>query len=255
MISFADDSFRNPKHVYYWYGLAFQAGAINAGGFLSCRSFVSHVTGVGTQIGMNIGIGKFIPALELLTIPFSFLLGAIVAAFLVDDRQAKGLRPAYVIVTGLILFLLLSVITIGLIGGFGPFGEPFELLQDVALVSSLCMACGLQNASGVTATQGTIRTTHLTGILTDYGINLVRNRHLKKFSKGKYKQVIFNRIRLKTFLSFSMGSTLTSIVCLKYKYWGFLIPCTTATLFFYLSLLASKFPDFLQRTPTGLKNL
>lgn len=38
-----------------WLILSFTAGAVNAGGFLSCQRFVSHVTGFVTISGLNFG--------------------------------------------------------------------------------------------------------------------------------------------------------------------------------------------------------
>jgi len=239
MIQFNKNSFRNSKHVLYWYGLAFQAGAINAGGFLACHSFVSHVTGFGTMIGIQVASGQVLQALELLAIPFYFLAGASLSALLIDKRQALGKPAAYVTVAGLIFFCILSVFFAGNLGWLGDFGEPFELYQDILLVSPLCIACGLQNASGVSATQGMIRTTHLTGILTDYGVNLVRNRYLKRFSKEKYRQVVINKVRLGTFIAFSTGSTISAVVFLKFQYKGFLLPCVTSFVFFGVSYMVS----------------
>ena len=248
MIAFTENSFRNSKHVLCWYGLALQAGAINAGGFLACHSFVSHVTGVGTTIGIQIAAGNLLTAMELLIIPFSFMGGVIISALLIDDRQAKGKAPAYAQVMGIIHFLLLLAFISGKLGWLGEFGEPFEFFGDLFLVSILCMSCGLQNASIVSATRGTIRTTHLTGILTDLGIYLIRIRHLKRFSKERYRQLIINRIRLGTFLIFSSGSALSSALFLKFEYSGFILPCITSFIFFSISCIVNIRPDFLTRS-------
>jgi uncharacterized membrane protein YoaK (UPF0700 family) len=214
MMDFSPDSFRNQKHVLSWYGLAFQAGAINASGFLVGHSFVSHVTGIGTMVGIEVAAGRVISALELLAVPLSFLAGAMSSGVLIDHRKALGKRPYYPISMGLIFSILLAVFLWGLWG----------LHHEMVLVAALCYACGLQNASIVSATQGTVRTTHLTGILTDFGIYLIRNPHLKPFSKERYRQISINRIRLGTFMAFSAGSTLSAVTFMRFHYWGFCFP-------------------------------
>jgi uncharacterized membrane protein YoaK (UPF0700 family) len=235
MIQFNENSFRNKKHVLCWFGFAFQAGAINAGGFLSCHSFVSHVTGIGTLIGIRLGAGEILAAIELLSIPFSFLAGAVISALLIDRLQLLHRPPRYITTLIIISSLLGVTLILGCLGLFGEFGEPFERGRDIILVSALCAACGLQNASMVSATRGQIRTTHLTGILTDFGVSLVRVRHLRRFSKEKYRQVFANRIRLGTLLFFSTGSALASVIFVKYQYAGFALPFLTSLLLLAVS--------------------
>src|SRR6185295_11610107 len=109
MFDFSPHSFQTTYHRALWYGLAFQAGAINAGGFLSTHSFVSHITGVGTSVGVEVASHNLLTALELLTIPLSFLFGAMVSSYLIDRRKALGKSPLYVPVMGLI-WLLLSMV-------------------------------------------------------------------------------------------------------------------------------------------------
>jgi uncharacterized membrane protein YoaK (UPF0700 family) len=235
MIDFTANSFRNTKHVLCWYGLAFQSGAVNAGGFLACQSFVSHVTGVGTTIGIQVASGHFVAALELLAIPIAYFAGALFSALLIDQKKALGKEPSYVAAMGIIALLYLYILIAGSLGLLGEFGEPFELYGDIALVAALCIACGLQNAAITSATNGTIRTTHLTGIVTDFGINLIKVKHLKSHTKEKYRQSSINKIRLGTFLSFSAGSALSTSLFLKFKYFGFIVPSVTSTVFFIIS--------------------
>jgi uncharacterized membrane protein YoaK (UPF0700 family) len=228
MLAFTSKSFRNPKHVALWLSLAFQAGAINAGGWITCHSFVSHVTGVGTQIGMHIGQQNLLTAYELLAAPVSFILGAVASGFLIDRPRALGKKPRYVTAMFIIFGLLAFVFGEGLYGEFGEFGEPLLLGRDVLLLSVLSFVCGLQNASVTSATRGAIRTTHLTGISTDLGLNWVKVLYLPRFSRERYRELLINRVRLGTFVSFSLGSALGALVFLRYHYLGFALPASTA---------------------------
>ncbi|MEO5969897.1 MAG: YoaK family protein [Bdellovibrionia bacterium] len=253
MIQFNENSFRNRKHVFCWFGFAFQAGAINAGGFLACHSFVSHVTGIGTQIGIQLGLGEILAAIELLSVPFSFLAGAVVSALLIDRRQLLHKPPKYLTALVIISVLLGTALILGYYGLFGAFGEPFERGRDVILVSLLCAACGLQNASMVSATRGQIRTTHLTGTLTDFGVALIRVKYLRRFSKEKYRQVLVNRIRLGTLLFFSTGSALSSVICAKYEYMGFALPFLTSLLLLAVSYTMNS--KRMIQDPRSLKSI
>ncbi len=235
MIDFTRDSLRTPTHVLSWYVFAFQAGAINAAGFLSCHSFVSHMTGIGTMFGIQMASANFLGMLELVAVPGSFLLGAIFSSLLIEQRRLSGKEPLYTLAMGIIFILLATVLVLGCLGWLGRFGEPFELGRDVFSVSLLCIACGLQNATVTSATAGAIRTTHLTGILSDYGVNLVRIRYLPVLSKERYWAILTNRSRLGTFLSFSVGSALSATLCVRFEYLGFALPTATSLIFVLLA--------------------
>ena len=77
--------------------LSMSAGAVNAGAFLACQRFVSHVTGTVTLIGLDFGRWPLLG--EYMLVLLCFLVGAMTAVFLlaqrwfrVRDRDAAGVR-------------------------------------------------------------------------------------------------------------------------------------------------------------------
>lgn len=240
MVHFSLRSLRNKRSILFWCGLAFQAGAINAGGFLASRSFVSHVTGIGTMIGIKVAEHRLYAAAELLIVPLSFLCGAAYSALIIDRRRALKKPPHFILAMATIWLLVSIIFVTGSLGHLGQFGEDLVDYRDLIVISALCFACGLQNASIVSSTHGAIRTTHLTGIVTDFGINLVRIPYIRKYSKERYREILVNRIRLGTFCSFSFGSALSASLFLKHQYLGFIVPFTTSTLFLFIAFQASR---------------
>ena len=79
-------SILSPKFAYFWIVLSFQAGALNAAGYLACHRFVSHVTGYGTLYGVEASRVQWSEAWGMLSVPIFFILGAMVSAFYVDRR-------------------------------------------------------------------------------------------------------------------------------------------------------------------------
>lgn len=146
--------------------LAFVAGAVNAGGFVMLGHFSSHITGAVAHIGIHATDGD----LNLLKISLgllgSFLLGSICASLLVSWGRRHHFRGQYAAAL---------LVEAALLACFGFFGDTLEqhvwlLLPAPALLLTLSM--GLQNALITKLSNAEIRTTHLTGIITDIGIEL-----------------------------------------------------------------------------------
>lgn len=203
-----------------WVILAFHAGYLNAGGFLSSHRFVAHMTGIGTGIGLSVSAGDYWIALELVLAPISFMVGAAYAGYLVDKKIVADREPRVLNGVACILFLNCAVFFGGISGFFGDFGEPLLLQRDFILLFMLTFTCGLQNGLFVSLTSGQIRTTHITGLVTDVGLAVVRSLVIKNPDK-RNTEVRKNWLRVATILSFSIGSLIAAIIFQRIGYWGF----------------------------------
>ncbi len=223
------------ENVVLWCLLAFQAGFINAGGFLACHRFVSHVTGYGSQIGLGFTSEGIWLSLEMMLAPLSFIAGASFSAFWIDRPYYQNRSPK--VGTCLIIqsILLIFVFGFGELGFFGEFGEPLVLQRDFILLFSLCFICGMQNAAFACLTNGQIRTTHMTGLSTDLGMNLVRIPFLNVDEREKTYQKRLNWLRVATFLSFMLGSAISAVAFTALGYHGFLVPALTSLIVLFKS--------------------
>ncbi len=149
--------------------LSMSAGAVNAGAYLACQRFVSHVTGTVTLIGVDFGSWSL--AAEYLLVLLCFVMGAMTAVFLIAVAPPKQ-YPARSL--QLVAFLIALVAPLGLLGLFGKFGQSVEGPGDFILLSLLSFAMGLLNATAAASTTINARLTHLTGHATELGINLAR---------------------------------------------------------------------------------
>jgi uncharacterized membrane protein YoaK (UPF0700 family) len=146
--------------------LTFVAGATNAGGFLAVGQYTSHMTGVVSNIADAIVLGHVVLALGSLCMVLAFLGGAMCTAVLVNWGLRRTLLSAY----GLPLLLESLLLLI-----FGLFGGAINLVGAIFVpltVLLLCFIMGLQNAVITKISHAEIRTTHVTGLLTDFGIEL-----------------------------------------------------------------------------------
>ena len=146
--------------------LAFTAGAINAGGFLAVQQYTSHVTGMVSALADNLVLGHGALVVDALVAVLAFLLGAMVCAQLVNHARRRAMASEYA------LPLLLEAGLILVFGLLGPWLAHYEGLLLPFTVLLLCFIMGLQNAVVTKLSHAVIRTTHMTGIVTDLGIEL-----------------------------------------------------------------------------------
>lgn len=206
-----------------WTILAFQAGWINAGGFLACFRFVTHTTGFATQFGYDVAVAKWSDALGMLTVPLFFMAGAMLSGFYVDAPLSRGQKPKFYVAFLYSTTFLTAVTALGYSGTFGPFGQNYDPVYSYLLIALLCLTAGIQNAVTSTASHNTVRTSHLTGHTTDLGIGLVRILTSSNKEKLKY-EIARNQIRILVITGFILGSVVSSFVFLQVGYIGFIAP-------------------------------
>ena len=155
--------------------LAFVAGAINAGGFLAVQQYTSHMTGIVSAMADHLALGLYLPVLAGVGVLLSFVAGAACSAVMVNYSRRRQLHGEYAFPLLLEAFLLLC---------FGLLGHTLEKIDGLFVsmtVMLLGFIMGLQNAVITKISRAEIRTTHITGIVTDIGIELGRllywNRH------------------------------------------------------------------------------
>lgn len=228
----------SPKTYADWFLLAFLAGNINTGGFLSAGRFVSHVTGFATLTGISFAKGNFLEAIGLMSIPIYFLVGVMVSGYLTERRRSVDVHSQkYAPVMGIVAFLL-GLATLGGAGNlFGGFGVPVNLGHDYFLLALLCGACGLQNAAITSASGSTVRTTHLTGLTTDLGLGIIRAEVHYASKEGQAADRKSNLLRVGTIVSFFLGSLIGAFFYTHFQYLGFLLPMILAI---YASFSAAR---------------
>ncbi len=151
-----------------WLGctLAAIAGATNAGGFLAVGEYTSHMTGIVSAVADNLVLGDLEIALAGVAFMLAFVSGSMTTAWMVNWSLRRQLRSA---------FARPLVVEAGLLLIFGIFGAAINLFAALFVpltVLVLCFIMGLQNAVITKVSNAVIRTTHVTGLLTDLGIEL-----------------------------------------------------------------------------------
>lgn len=163
--------------------LAFVAGAINAGGFLAVNRYTSHMTGIISGIADDLVLGELALVLAAIAFLATFIGGAAVCAIMVSWARRRDMRGQFV------LPLLLEAALLLLFGVLGPNLDKMVELFVPATVLLLCFIMGLQNAVLTKISHAEIRTTHMTGVVTDLGIELGRLAYWNQ-TKGEGTPII-----------------------------------------------------------------
>jgi len=211
--------------------LAFNAGAINAGGFLVVGMYTSHMTGFASMISDMLVLGSFTVAIGAAGALLAFLAGAACTAVLVNWARQNHLRSEYALPLLLEAGLLL---VFGLLGATLNRQTPFAVPLTVLV---LAFTMGLQNAlvSKISASQ--IRTTHMTGVITDMGIELGKLFYWNQGARPPELQVRANRIKLRLY-AMLLGAFMAGGVvgAAGFKYLGFVWVLPMAGLLLLMSL-------------------
>lgn len=146
--------------------LAFVAGATNAGAYLAVRQYTSHMTGVLSGMADALAMGEWTLAGAALGALLAFMSGAALCAVLVNFGRRRAWQSVFA--TPLLVEAALMLV-------FGVLGARLARVEGLfvpATVSLLCFMMGLQNAVITKVSRAEIRTTHVTGLVTDLGIEL-----------------------------------------------------------------------------------
>ena len=211
--------------------LAFIAGALNAGGFLAIGQYTSHMTGIVSAAADNLVEGNIVLMITAVFALFAFICGAASTAIMVNYAKRQGIIYFYspTLIAEAILLLIFGLV--------GKKLQEHDLLQLSMTAILLCYVMGLQNALITKISHAQIRTTHLTGLVTDIGIELGKliywNRSTNSPPNSEV-QVNQHKLMIYTVLltCFFVGGILGAV---GFKYVGFI---SSVPLAFALLILA-----------------
>lgn len=209
--------------------LSFVAGATNAGGFLAVGQYTSHMTGIVSSVADDVVLGHFGLAAAGLTCLMAFVLGAMCTAIMVNWGLRQRLHSSYSLPLMLESFALLV---------FGLFGAAIAAWSQLFMpitVLLLCFIMGLQNAVITKISKADIRTTHITGLVTDIGIELGKWVYINRLDGSS--SVRANRERLRVQTGLVMGFLIGGLLgALGFKHLGYVTTVPLAALLWLLSL-------------------
>ena len=181
--------------------LAFVAGLVNVVGFLAVQRLTTNVTGHFAFFVDEFFKLDFLQAFIYLLYILFFLFGSFTSNLIVEIISRKSERYMYVVPTGfesIILFMIALS------------GQALISRNPNLVAFSLLFAMGLQNSLVTSISNAVVRTTHLTGLFTDLGIELSQ-LFFYKTKEQKKKLVSSIKLRLSIISFFFIGGIIGGI--------------------------------------------
>ena len=181
--------------------LSFVAGIVNVAGFLSVQQLTTNVTGHFAFFVDEVFKLDFWKVFVYFLYILFFFLGSFVSNFLVEMVAKKNQKQIYIIPTLIESIILFTV-------AFA--GEPLINKHPDLIAYSLLFAMGLQNSLVTTISNATVRTTHLTGLFTDLGIELSQLFFYRK-RESQVKLLSSIKLRLTIIVFFFIGGIISGV--------------------------------------------
>ncbi|MDX6747158.1 YoaK family protein [Polaribacter sp. PL03] len=143
--------------------LSFVAGTVNVTGFLSFNQLTTNVTGHFALFISDVANFEFWKGTIYLLYIFSFLFGSFLSSFLIEKFKRKEKLNIFVLPTIIESIILISIATIS---------NLTDIKYPNIIICLLLLAMGMQNSYVTKISNTIVRTTHLTGLFTDLGIEL-----------------------------------------------------------------------------------
>lgn len=179
--------------------LSFVAGVVNVAGFLAVQKLTTNVTGHFAFFVDEVFKLNFKQGLIYFLYIFFFFLGSFFSSLLVEFLLRRNEIYSYVIPTAIESAILFAIAI---------FGEYLVTDSPNVLAYILLFAMGLQNSLVTKISNATVRTTHLTGLFTDLGIELSQ---LFFYHEELFRKKLFVSIKLRlSIISFFFIGGITS---------------------------------------------
>ena len=205
------------------------AGATNAGGFLAVGQYTSHMSGILSSVADNVVLGQLQLAAAGLALLSAFIGGSMTTTWIVNWSLRRQMRSAFA------RPLLVESALLLIFGLFGTGINHFAGLFVPLTVLLLCFIMGLQNAVITKISHAEIRTTHVTGLLTDLGIEIGKLLYIN--GPAYSQKVVANRskLRIHALLVFSfLGGALLG--AFGFKTYGYISTVPLAIILLVLTI-------------------
>ncbi len=187
--------------------LSFVAGIVNVVGFLAVQKLTTNVTGHFAFMVEEALKFNFHQSLFYFIYIFSFLFGAFFSNFIIEITEKVTDRYIYIIpvLTEVVILTVIALVRF-----------EFIITNPNLIACAMLFAMGLQNSLVTTISNSVVRTTHLTGLFTDLGIEISQLFFFKS-TEQKTKLVSSIKLRMIIITTFFIGGIIAGLLFSSFK--------------------------------------
>lgn len=174
--------------------LSFVAGIVNITGVLAVKTLTTNVTGHFAYFAEELMHQDYSAAITFFVFTLFFLLGAFTSNLISEFIAQRHPNTSHIIP------IILEITLLAAVAFFGTSSSNLASCEGKSMAFAMLFAMGIQNSLVTKISQSTVRTTHLTGLFTDLGIELSQLFFYKKIEeKKKLKTNIYLRFSIISF--------------------------------------------------------
>lgn len=205
---------------------AFVAGMTNVAGVIAFLAFTSNVTGHVATLARHVVNRNFHEILIFAVWLGGFFMGAFTSSFLIWSFRRKSGYLAHAIPIFLEIVLLLMVAVYG-----HQFYNETQTEREI-IITGVLFCMGLQNSLVSTISGGLIKTSHLSGLFTDFGSELAEWLHPHTKRTEALRNKLYIRVTILGF--YFAGGLVGAYLFNEYEFLIFyLIPVVLLTIIGY----------------------
>ena len=173
--------------------LSFVAGVVNITGVLAVKTLTTNVTGHFAYFAEEVLKHNYLAAITFFVFTLFFLMGSFTSSFIAELVSKQNPRLSHVIPISVEMTILILVAVTG-------SQSDLSRIEGKLIAFFMLFAMGIQNSLVTNISRSTVRTTHLTGLFTDLGIELSQLFFYKKTEDVKrLKTSIYLRLSIISF--------------------------------------------------------
>ena len=224
--------------------LSFVAGVVNVAGFIAIQRLTTNVTGHFAYFVDEVFKLHFAESFIYFLYILFFFLGSFFSSLFVEIISRKNEQY---------IFVIPAIIESVILFAMAIFGNILIHESPNILACTLLFAMGLQNSLVTRISNAVVRTTHLTGLFTDLGIELSQLFFYKE-EEQKNKLVTTIKLRLRIIVFFFIGGLTGGILYGYLNLYVLFIPAIMLIIGLFYDTLKFKLLGWARKHDTKDKN-
>ncbi|WP_158796134.1 YoaK family protein [Pedobacter sp. L105] len=220
---------------------AFVAGIINVAGLIAFFAFSSNITGHVANLAKNIVDFDLSDVISLSLWLLAFFSGAFVSSYIIRSYNYRSQYRAHS------LPIVIETVVLFMVALYGNHIYKGSQQESEVIIGFILFSMGLQNGMVSIISGGLVKSSHLTGLITDMGAEAAEYIHPKSNQPAVVKNKLYVRVTILSF--YILGGLVGAYFFYLFKFKVFYVaPAVLLTILAYdlLPLFSHRIASFFK---------